>query len=111
MPSYICATCGLDCPTYNTLIEHGIKAHAEKVLDPGNEFSSPNAKKLEGIIAWLRKQPDANLKTGEGKLLLDEIDRLTGELHKAKEDGIIAYRNGRSAGYAEHQDQQRGGGL
>lgn len=85
MPSYICATCGLDCPTYNTLIEHGVKVHADKVVDPGNEFSSPGAKKLVDLIAWVRRAPDANLKTGEGALLLAEIDRLAAELLIARQ--------------------------
>lgn len=76
---YPCERCEWISPSYNALIEHGQKMHGDKQVDPGNEFSSPSKKKLLDVIAWVRKQPDANLKTGEGKLLLDEIDRLASE--------------------------------
>lgn len=52
----------------------------EKQVDPGNEFSAPKPGGLTWLISLIRKQPDLNLKTGEGKMLLDEIDRLTAEL-------------------------------
>lgn len=49
-------------------------------IDPGNEFGAPKPGGLPWLIALLRKQPDLNLKTGEGRLLLDEVDRLSGLL-------------------------------
>lgn len=80
MTTYICHACAFSTVSFNTLIEHDIHVHGVKPVDPGNEFSSPSVKKLADVIAWVRKQPDANLKTGEGKLLLDEIDRVAGLL-------------------------------
>lgn len=77
---YPCDRCEFKAHTYNSLIEHGQQAHADKPLDPGNEFSGPSDKKLTNIIMWVRKHPDMNLRTGEGKVLLDEIDRLAAEL-------------------------------
>lgn len=47
-----------------------------KVQDPGAEPSKIGVNKLPGIVAYLRRNPDATLRSGEGKLLLDEIDRL-----------------------------------
>lgn len=56
-----------------------------RIIDPGAEFSAPKPGGLPWLIALLRKQPDLNLKTGEGKLMLDEIDRLAGELLVAQD--------------------------
>lgn len=80
-----CERCIFVAQSYNALIEHGIKAHGDKLTDPGNEFSSPGAKKLADLMAWIRRAPDANLKTGEGKLLLDEIDHQTRRADEAED--------------------------
>lgn len=53
---------------------------SEHIVDPGNEFSGPSNKKLVELIVWLRKHPDMTLRSGEGKLLLDEIDRLAAQV-------------------------------
>lgn len=37
--------------------------------------------KLSRVIDWLRKRPDMTLASGEGALLLAEIDRLRDDLH------------------------------
>jgi hypothetical protein len=82
--AYRCSSCEFVGRTFNELVEHGQQKHGEKAIDPGNEFSSPSTKKLAGVLEWVRRQPDANLKTGEGKLLVDEIDRLVKELEMVK---------------------------
>lgn len=57
-----------------------------KIIDPGNEFSGPKSGSLAWLIGMIRKHPDLNLKTGEGKMLVDEIDRLNLELEKLREN-------------------------
>lgn len=88
-----CAHCMFDAKNGAELAQHDKEKHREKLpehlkilgravdkldgkIDPGNEFSGPSNKKLDDLINWIRRQPDANLRTGEAKLLLDEIDRL-----------------------------------
>lgn len=70
-----CASCEFKGRTFNELIEHEQRSHT-KVIDPGAEFSAPKSNKLKDVIDWVRKHPDCTLKSGEAKLLLDEIDRL-----------------------------------
>lgn len=82
-----CSRCralkGTPCETHDDL-GRPIIAHQRSAIDPDNEFSAPRSGSLPWLIALLRKQPDLNLKTGEGTMLLNEIDRLAGELLMAK---------------------------
>lgn len=57
---------------------------SERIVDPGNEFSPAKPNSLPWIIERIRKHDGVDLKASEGMLLLNEIDRLAGELLLAK---------------------------
>ena len=47
------------------------------IPDPAeNHRSGYHKDKLQYVMAWVRRHPDSTLTSGEGKVLLDEIDRL-----------------------------------
>jgi hypothetical protein len=51
--------------------------------------------RLEFLVDWLTRHPDADLRSGEGKVLLDEIVRLRAQVDRlrqeAKEVGLLLY--------------------
>lgn len=47
------------------------------IPDPAeNHRAGYHKDKLQYVMEWVRRHPDTTLTSGEGKILLDEIDRL-----------------------------------
>lgn len=55
-----------------------------RVIDPGAEFSRPDGKSLDGLIAFVERNPDCTLRGGEGWLLVQEIRRLEQAIDDAR---------------------------
>lgn len=48
-----------------------------QIPDPAeNHRAGYHKDKLQYVMGWIRRHPDTTLHSGEGKILLDEIDRL-----------------------------------
>lgn len=60
---------------------------SQPVSDPGAEPTKVGASKLPSLVAFIRAHPDCTLRGGEGKLLLDELDRLTPQMFP---DSLVA---------------------
>lgn len=51
------------------------------IPDPAeNHRAGYHKDKLQYVMEWVRRHPDSTLSSGEGKILLDEIDRLLEEI-------------------------------
>jgi hypothetical protein len=48
---------------------------SQPASDPGAEPGKIGVSKLPSLMDFIRRHPDCTLRGGEGKLLLDEIDR------------------------------------
>ena len=58
------------------------------IPDPAeNHRAGYHKDKLNYVMAWVRRHPDSTMASGEGKILLDEIDRLQ-EIIDEQEDFI-----------------------
>ena len=56
------------------------------IPDPAeNHRAGYHKDKLNYVMAWVRRHPDSTLTSGEGKILLDEIDRLRESVRELNE--------------------------
>ena len=56
------------------------------IPDPAeNHRAGYHKDKLQYVMKWVRRHPDSTMASGEGKILLDEIDRLRESVRELNE--------------------------